>query len=102
MVIETSGSPFPLRYRFDDTLSARTRDCLLALLRDRRDEGICPSEAARVLAGQLGTEWRDLMRPVRLVAAQLAREGRVEIRQDGKQVDILDARGPLRLHYRGW
>ncbi|MBN8739780.1 MAG: DUF3253 domain-containing protein [Xanthomonadaceae bacterium] len=102
MVIETSGSPFPLRYRFDDTLSARTRECLLALLRDNRDAGICPSEAARELAGQLGTEWRDLMRPVRLVAAELAREGRLEIRQDGKRVDILDARGPLRLHYRGW
>jgi hypothetical protein len=102
MAIETAGSPFPLRYRFDDTLAARTRECLLTLLRDNRDAGICPSEAARELAGQLGTEWRDLMRPVRLVAAELAREGRLEIRQNGERVDILDARGPLRLYYRGW
>ena len=102
MVIETAGSPFPLRYRFDDTLATRTRECLLALLCDRRDAGICPSEAARALAGQLGTEWRDPLRPGRLVAAELAREGRLEIRQDGKRVDILDARGPLRLYYRGW
>jgi hypothetical protein len=56
---------------------------------------------ARALAQRLGAEWRDLMRPVRLVAAELAREGRLEIVQNGKRVDILDARGPVRLRYRG-
>jgi Protein of unknown function (DUF3253) len=88
------------RYRFDDSLALRTRACLLDLLRDAAGAGVCPSEAARVLAQGLDVEWRDLMRPVRIVAAELAREGRVDIRQDGQLVDILEARGPLRLHWR--
>jgi hypothetical protein len=101
MVIETAWSPFPSRYRFDDTLATRTRECLLALLRGGDRSGVCPSDVARELAVRLGTEWRDLMRPVRLVAAELAREGRLDILQNGKRVDILDARGPVRLRYRG-
>ena len=101
MVIDSVHSPFPPRYRFDDSLALRTRECLLQLL----DEcvpaaGLCPTEVARVLAGRLGTEWRDLMRPVRLIAAELAREGVLEIRQNGHRVKILDARGPLRVHRR--
>jgi hypothetical protein len=99
MVIETAWSPFPSRYRFDDSLATRTRECLLGLLRG--DSDICPSDVARELATRLGTEWRDLMRPVRLIAAELAREGRLEILQNGKRVDIIDARGPVRLRYRG-
>lgn len=99
MVIETAWSPFPPRYRFDDTLATRTRECLLGLLRG--DDDICPSDVARALAQRLGTEWRDLMRPVRLIAAELAREGRLDILQNGKRVDILDARGPVRLRSRG-
>lgn len=99
MVIDTAWLPFPSRYRFDDTLATRTRECLLGLLGGDRD--ICPSDVARALARRLNTEWRDLMRPVRLVAAELAREGRLEILQNGKRVDILDARGPVRLRYRG-
>lgn len=102
MVIETAWSPFPSRYRFDDTLATRTRECLLGLLRgETGNRDVCPSDVARALAKRLGTEWRDLMRPVRLVAAELAREGRLEILQNGKRVDILDARGPVRLRYRG-
>lgn len=101
MVIEAGWAPFPSRYRFDDSLSQRTRECLLQLLQQTgQGPGVCPREAARVLAQRLGTEWRDLMRPVRLVAAELAREGRLDILQDGQRVNILDARGPVRLHYR--
>ena len=101
MVIEAGWAPFPSRYRFDDSLSQRTRECLLQLLQQTgQGQGVCPREAARALARRLGTEWRDLMRPVRLVAAELAREGRLDILQDGQRVNILDARGPVRLHYR--
>lgn len=101
MVIAAGWAPFPSRYRFDDSLAQRTRECLLQLLQQAtRGQGVCPRDAARALADRLGTEWRDLMRPVRLVAAELAREGRLDILQDGKHVNILDARGPVRLHYR--
>ena len=101
MVIASSHSPFPPRYRFDDSLALRTRECLLQLLDESVPaEGLCPTAVARELAGRLGTEWRDLMRPVRLIAAELAREGLLEIRQNGHLVNILDARGPLRLHRR--
>lgn len=98
MAIDTVWTPFPSRYRFDDALATRTRECLLGLLHD--SDEICPSDAARVLADRLGTEWRDLMRPVRIVAAELAREGRLDILQDGQRVDILDVRGPVRLRNR--
>lgn len=102
MAIDTTWPPFASRYRFDDSLSAHTRECLLELLRASGAEGICPSAVAQVLAQRLGTEWRDLMRPVRLVAVDLARDGHLQILQNGKHVNILDARGPVRLHYRGW
>ncbi|TDR48628.1 uncharacterized protein DUF3253 [Tahibacter aquaticus] len=101
MVIDSAWSPFPSRYRFDDSLARRTRECLLQLLQNEPGaEGVCPRDAARALASRLNTEWRDLMRPVRLVAAELAREGHLDILQDGKRVDILDVRGPVRLRFR--
>lgn len=101
MVIDSAWSPFPSRYRFDDSLAQRTRECLMQLLQNEPGtDGVCPRDAARALARRLGTEWRDLMRPVRLVAAELAREGRLDILQNGKRVDILDVRGPVRLRFR--
>lgn len=100
MVIEVTRAMFPSRYRFDDSLAQRTRECLLQLLQSAGGQGVCPREAARALAQRLGTEWRDLMRPVRLVAAELAREGRLDILQNGERVDILDVRGPVQLRYR--
>ncbi len=102
MAVDTTWPPFASRYRFDDSLAVRTRECLLELLRAGGGIGICPTDAARALADRLGIEWRDLMRPVRLIAVELAREGLLEIVQDGEHVNILDARGPVRLHYRGW
>jgi hypothetical protein len=102
MAVDISCPPFASRYRFDDSLATRTRECLLDLLRASGADGICPSAVARELAARLGTEWRDLMRPVRVIAADLAREGHLRILQDGKHVNIFDARGPVRLHPRGW
>lgn len=102
MAVDTSWPPFASRYRFDDSLAVRTRECLLELLRAGGGSGICPTDAAHVLADRLGIGWRDLMRPVRLVAVELARDGLLHILQNGENVNILDARGPVRLHYRGW
>ena len=87
--------------RLDDPLAERIRTTLLDLMAQRHGAAtICPSEAARELGVVLNAPWRDLMRPVRLIAAELAREGVLEIRQNGHRVNILDARGPLRLHPR--
>jgi hypothetical protein len=76
----------------------RIRAMILQLL-ERRDPGktICPSDAARALAGE---RFRPLMAPVREVAAELADEGRIEVTQRGEPVDPRGARGPIRLGLR--
>jgi hypothetical protein len=76
----------------------RLRETILALLA-ARDPGktICPSDAARALAGE---RFRPLMQPVRDAAAQLADEGRLEVTQRGAVVDPRTARGPIRLRLR--
>ncbi|MEQ6248672.1 DUF3253 domain-containing protein [Sulfitobacter sp. HNIBRBA3233] len=56
-------------------------------------KSVCPSEVARGLS----PVWRDLMQPVRVVAADLAEGGRIEVVQKGVRVDALTARGPIRL-----
>jgi hypothetical protein len=47
------------------------------------DATICPSEAARLIAGE---QWRAAMDPVHAAAAQLAAEGRVRLSQRGATV----------------
>jgi Protein of unknown function (DUF3253) len=76
----------------------RIRATILELLQ-RRDPGktICPSDAARALAGE---RFRPLMAPVRDVAAELADEGRIEVTQRGRPVEPRGARGPIRLRLR--
>lgn len=59
------------------------------------EKTICPSDAARALAGE--EDFRPYMEPVREVAAQLAREGRIEVTQKGEPVTIGEVRGPIRL-----
>ena len=67
---------------------------------DRRGPGrtICPSEAARALAGDDG--FRELMPAVRAAARVLAARGEVEVTQGGRVVDVESARGPIRLRRR--
>lgn len=56
---------------------------------------ICPSEVARALAP---LDWRRSMPEVRATALQLARDGRLELRQRGVSIDPDDEwRGPIRL-----
>ena len=74
------------------------RDALLGLLADRREGAtICPSEAARAVAGDDPSDWRPLMPAVREAAAALADEGRVEVTQRGRAVDARSARGAVRV-----
>ncbi len=58
---------------------------------------ICPSEVARAIAGSDETIWRKLMKPVRSVTADLAREGRVAVMRKGKIVDPDAIRGIYRI-----
>lgn len=60
---------------------------------------ICPSEAARALAGA-GPDWRSLLAPVRRVAAALARGGQIDILRHGKPIDPAAMRGVIRLRVR--
>jgi hypothetical protein len=92
--------PFnPFRHRCDDPLAERTRACLMDLLQGDTNVA-CPSDVARALSVHIELEWRDLMRLVRTVAAELAREGLLEIHQNGAQVDINDARGPVTMQLK--
>jgi hypothetical protein len=73
----------------------RLAAAMRALLRHRRpDATICPSDAARVAGGE---SWRDLMGDAREVAAGLAQDGVVVVRQRGADVDITTASGAVRL-----
>ena len=74
------------------------REAILALLAERRPgASICPSEAARALAGDDPADWRPRMAAVREAAAALADEGLVEVTQRGHLVDGRTARGPVRM-----
>ncbi|MGC4938137.1 DUF3253 domain-containing protein [Kribbella sp. DT2] len=65
------------------------------LLRHRSpDATICPSDAARVVGGE---SWRELMDTTREVTAELSREGLIVARQQGADVDVGTAVGPIRL-----
>jgi hypothetical protein len=61
------------------------------------DKTICPSDAARALAGDKPDEWGPLMQPLRRVAVRLAKEGRLVIYRKGKQADPDDFKGIYRL-----
>jgi uncharacterized protein DUF3253 len=76
----------------------RLRAVILELL-ERRGPGktICPSDAARALAGQ---DFRPLMDMARAAAADLVADGEIEVTQGGEVVDIAQARGPIRLRRR--
>ncbi len=80
-------------------LVARIKRAILDLL-ESRVGSICPSEAARVVAGDFRCEWRDLMSPVRHAAAELVDEGRIVVTQHGRAVELREARGPVRLARR--
>lgn len=54
----------------------------------------CPSEAARALRPD---DWRGHMPAVRQAAKQLAQAGEVRILQSGQEVDIDQAKGPIRI-----
>ena len=77
---------------------ARLREAILELLERRGpDKTICPSDAARAVAGD---RFRPLMDGARAAAAELVAAGEIEVTQRGQVVDLAHARGPIRLRRR--
>lgn len=73
----------------------RLAAAMRALLRHRAPTStICPSDAARIVAGD---RFRSVMDEVRRVAGRLREAGVVRTTQRGEDVDPLEARGPLRI-----
>jgi len=71
---------------------------IIALLDERaRGATICPSEAARRVAGADEAAWRALMEPARRAARRLVVAGAIEVLQGGRAVDPSRAKGPIRL-----
>ena len=68
-------------------------------LLSERDTGktICPSEAARDIAGKDEKKWRLLMKPIKQVAVALALENEIQITRKRKPVDPLAFKGIYRL-----
>jgi hypothetical protein len=74
---------------------AAARRAILELLAERGPEKtICPSDAARALAGE---RFRAQMETVRDAARDLVAEGRIEVTQRGEVVELDAAKGPVRL-----
>ncbi len=75
--------------------STRATATLRALLAHRgADKTLCPSDIARVLAGD---QFRAHMDEVRALVSSLEQAGEVEVRQKGKRVTARGARGPIRI-----
>jgi hypothetical protein len=75
---------------------------ILRLVTERGlDKSICPTEAARSLAGAPADDsWRKFLHPVRLAAQRLAKAGLIEILRKGRPVAPEDARGVIRLRLK--
>lgn len=71
---------------------------ILRLLAARREGAtICPSDAARAVAGDDEADWRPRMDDARAAAARLVERREVVITQGGEVVDLSSARGPIRI-----
>ena len=81
-------------------------DTILQMLHERgAGKTICPSEAARIVAGdgKLSddrTAWESLMEPARAAARRLVAAGSIVITQGGHVVDPSTAKGAIRLRLR--
>ena len=83
------------RRRGTTSTDAALEQAVLDLLEARAGGAtICPSEAARQVAGE---DWRAQMEPARAAARRLVARGEVEITQGGHVVDPSTAKGPIRV-----
>ena len=68
---------------------------LLHLATERGPEkSLCPTDVARAVSAE---NWRPLLGAVRKVAADLARQGKIEILRKGKPINPDEMRGVIRL-----
>lgn len=59
---------------------------------------VCPTQAARFLAGNPKDDsWRRSLAPIKLAAQRLARAGQIEILRKGKPIDPETLHGVIRL-----
>ena len=85
---------------------AALEETILRLLHERgAGKTICPSEAARTVAGDGALShdaaaWEPLMEPARAAARRLVAAGSIVITQGGHIVDASTAKGPIRLRLR--
>lgn len=82
----------------DSTASGRAEaERSISVLLAKRDPGktICPSDAARELAGD--DDFRPLMDLVREAARAMVDRGELEVTQGGEVVDLDHSKGPVRL-----
>ena len=83
------------------SLIAQLEQAILDLLAQRGPtKTICPSEAARALAGPHKTDWHPLMEPARTAARNLHAAGKIFVTQNGRPVDPASVKGPIRLRLR--
>ena len=89
------------RTRLDETDLA-LEEAIVSLLHGRAGGGtICPSEAARAVAGDDDAEaWRAMMERTRRAARRLVASGKVVMMQQGRVVDPSSARGPVRIRLK--
>lgn len=75
---------------------------ILRLLGERgAGKTICPSEAARAVAGSDNREvWEGLMEGARAAGRRLVSKGRIMITQGGRVVDGSTAKGAIRFRLR--
>ena len=87
---------------------AALESAVLTLLAERGDgKTICPSEAAKLVAGEdrakdkpSRRDWEALMEPARAAARRLVAQNRIVITQHNQVVDSSTAKGPIRLRLR--
>ena len=86
----------------DPGMDGQLEERILQLLHARGvGRTICPSEAARAVAGSEEREaWEPLMEPARAAARRLVARGQLVITQGGQVVDASTARGAIRLRLR--
>ncbi len=80
----------------------QAEQAITSLLAQRGDaKSICPTEAARALAGNPADDtWRRELPAIRLAAARLARAGRIDILRKGKPIAPEDIHGVIRLRLK--
>ncbi len=86
----------------DEATGRALEEAILRLLTARgAGKSICPSEAARAVAGSEERDaWEPLMEPARAAARRLVAGGRIAITQGGQVVDASTAKGAIRLRLR--